>query len=74
MKSIARLVLAVWLSLGATAALAEDHVYPLENHSGLVLSVPDGWKEEIKTVRPDAECASCGRPWSARHACENEAA
>jgi hypothetical protein len=52
-RNIASLVLGIWVSLGATAAVADDHAYPLQNHTGLVLPVPDGWKEEIKSARAD---------------------
>lgn len=54
MRSIASLVLGLWALLGASAAVASDHAYPLQNHTGLVLPVPDGWKEEIKSARADA--------------------
>lgn len=53
-RGIARLILGFWVSLGVTAAVADDHTYPLRNHTGLVLAVPDGWKEEIKSARADA--------------------
>jgi hypothetical protein len=50
---IAGLVLGLWALLGVTAAAASEHVYPLQNHTGLVLPVPDDWKEEIKSARAD---------------------
>jgi hypothetical protein len=53
-RTIASLVLGLLVALGATATLADDHAYPLQNHTGLVLPVPDGWKEEIKRSRADA--------------------
>jgi hypothetical protein len=53
-RSIATLVLGFSALLSAAAALAEEHAYPLQNHTGLVLSVPDGWKEELKSARADA--------------------
>jgi hypothetical protein len=53
-RSIVGFTLGAWVSLGVTAPVASDHVYPLQNHTGLVLPVPDGWKEEIKSTRADA--------------------
>lgn len=53
MRRIAGLVIGLWGLLGATAAVASEHAYPLQNHTGLVLSVPDDWKEEIKRARAD---------------------
>jgi hypothetical protein len=53
LRIFASLVLGLWVSLGATAAVASEHAYPLQNHTGLVLPVPDGWNEEIKSARAD---------------------
>jgi hypothetical protein len=64
MRRIAGIVLGVWVSLGSTAAVADDHAYPLQNHTGLVLSVPDGWKEEIKNARADGPKALFFTPQS----------
>jgi len=63
-RRIAGVLVSFCLSLGATAAVAEDHTYPLRNHTGLVLPVPDGWKEEIKSVRADAPPALYFTPQS----------
>jgi hypothetical protein len=52
-RRIAGLVLGLWVLLGAAAVVASDHAYPLQNHTGLVLAVPDDWKQEIKSARPD---------------------
>jgi len=43
--------------LGVTAAVASEHAYPLQNHTGLVLPVPDDWKEEIRSARSDGSQA-----------------
>jgi hypothetical protein len=50
-RNITSIILGFWISLGTTAAVADEHVYPLQNHTGLVLPVPDSWKEEIRSAQ-----------------------
>jgi hypothetical protein len=50
MRTAGILVLGILASVTGVSALADDHVYPLQNHTGLVLPVPDGWKEEIRAA------------------------
>jgi hypothetical protein len=52
-RRIAGLILGSWALLGGTAVVASEHAYPLQNHTGLVLAVPDDWKEEIRSARAD---------------------
>ncbi len=54
MRRFSGLVLGLCVALGAAAAGVSDHGYPLRNHTGLILPVPDEWKEEIKAAGADA--------------------
>jgi hypothetical protein len=52
-RRISGLVLALCLALSAAAAGVSDHGYPLRNHTGLILPVPDDWREEMKSAGAD---------------------
>ncbi|MGO9850295.1 MAG: hypothetical protein ACLPTM_01575 [Steroidobacteraceae bacterium] len=63
MRTLTPLALAALFSVttlsgaAASSTASSVHVYPLPDHGRLLLSVPDDWKEEIKSPQPGAPTA-----------------